>query len=126
VTWDLGELFKVGHDLILTTGYQYYGANFYPPYGAAELDLFGWDILYPGNAQGFAATVSVTPWRHITLYGNYLTGNNVSNQMSLTEYEIGVIYKLAAGANVRVLYRDLTMGGVDQQNTWRAVLDYSF
>ncbi|HET8999908.1 MAG TPA: S-layer homology domain-containing protein [bacterium] len=126
VTWDLGELFKVGHDLVLTTGYQYYGVNFYPPYGAAELDLFGWDIVYPGNAQGFTATVSVTPWRHITLYGNYLTGNNVSNTMSLTEYEVGVIYKLAAVANVRVLYRDLTMGGVDQQNTWRAVVDYSF
>ena len=35
VTWNLGELLKVGHELTLTTGYQYYGPNFYPPYGAA-------------------------------------------------------------------------------------------
>src|SRR6202022_1498884 len=34
VTWDLGSLFKVGHDLMVSTGYQYYGPNFYPPYGA--------------------------------------------------------------------------------------------
>jgi hypothetical protein len=127
VTWAFGDLFKAPADFaVFTAGYQYYGPNFYPPYGAAELDPFGWDILYPGNAQGFTATVSVTPWRHISLYGNYLTGNSVSNQMSLTEYEVGVVYKLAAGTNVKVLYRDLTMGGVDQQNTVRAVVDYSF
>jgi hypothetical protein len=126
VTWDLGELFKVGHDLVLTTGYQYYGVNFYPPYGAAELDLFGWDIVYPGNAQGFTATISFTPWENWSIYGDFVTGNNVSNQMSLTEYEVGVIYTLSKNSTIRVLYRDLTMGGVDQQNTWRAALNYSF
>ena len=126
VTWDLGELLKVGHDVFLTTGYQYYGPNFYPPYSASELDAFGWDIIYPGNAQGFTATASATPWRHTTLYANYLIGNNVSNRMSLTEYEAGVMYKLTAGATVRALYRDLTMGGVDQQHTYRAQVDYNF
>ncbi len=126
VTWDLGGLFKVGHDLILTTGYQYYGVNFYPPYGAAELDLFGWDVVYPGNAQGFTATISFTPWEHWSIYGDFVTGNNVSNRMSLQEYEIGVIYTMSKNATIRVLYRDLTMGGVDQQNTWRAAMNYSF
>jgi hypothetical protein len=29
-------------------------------------------------------------------------------------------------ATIRVLYRDLTMGGVDQQNTYRAQVDYTF
>jgi hypothetical protein len=126
VSWDLGELLKVGHDLTLTTGYQYYGPNFYPPYGAAELDLFGWDILYPGNAQGFTATISVTPWQNWSIYGDYVTGNNVSNTMRLQEYEAGAIYTFSKNASVRILYRDLTMGGVDQQNTLRAVLDYNF
>ncbi len=126
MTWDLGELFKVGHDLVLTTGYQYYGVNFYPPYGAAELDLFGWDIVYPGIGQGFTATISFTPWEHWSIYGDFVTGNNVSNTMSLQEYEVGVIYTLSKNSTIRVLYRDHTMGGVDQQNTWRAALNYSF
>src|SRR6202022_3974085 len=56
VTWDLGTLLKLWGAPILTTGYQYYGPNFYPPYGAAELDTFGWDLLYPGDGQGFTAT----------------------------------------------------------------------
>ncbi len=46
--------------------------------------------------------------------------------MSLQEYEVGVIYTLSKNSTIRVLYRDLTMGGVDQQNTWRAALNYSF
>jgi hypothetical protein len=126
VTWDLGTLFKVGHDLTLTTGYQFYGPNFYPPYGAAELDPFGWDIIYPGNAQGCTATVSFTPFENWSVYFNYVTGNNVSNRMSLQEYEGGVIYTFSKNATIRVLYRDLTMGGVDQQSSYRAQLDFSF
>ena len=126
VTWDLGELLKVGHDLILTTGYQYYGSNFYPPYGASELDLFGWDIVYPGNAQGFTAGVSMSPWETWNVYGISLTGNSVSNRMSLQEYEVGVIYTFSRNAAVRVLYRDLTMRGVDQQGLYRAQVDYNF
>ncbi len=126
VTWDLGMLLKVGHDLTLTTGYQYYGPNFYPPYGAAELDGFGWDIIYPGNARGFTAMLSFTPWENWSIYADYLTGSNLSNGMSLQEYEAGVIYTFSKNATVRVLYRDLTMGGVAQQSTYRAQLDFSF
>jgi len=127
VTWNLGNLLGISHvETTLTTGYQYYGPNFYPPYGAAELDPFAWDFIYPGNAQGFTATLSVIPWEHVTVYADYLTGQNLSNQMPLTEYEVGVIYNFTPGASVKVLYRDLTMGGVDQQNTLRAMFDYRF
>jgi hypothetical protein len=45
---------------------------------------------------------------------------------SMQEYEAGVIYTFSKYATVRVLYRDLTMGGVDQQSTYRAQLDFSF
>ena len=110
---------------MLTTGYQYYGVNFYPPYGAAELDLFGWHVVYPGNAQGFTATISVTPWENLEHLRRFCDGNNVSNTMSLQEDEVGVIYALSKNATIRVLYRDLTMGGLDQQHTWRAALNYS-
>jgi hypothetical protein len=109
-----------------TSGYQYYGTNFYSPYGAAELDLFAWDFIYPGNGQGFTATLSVIPWEHVTVYADYLTGQNLSNRMPLTEYEVGVMYNFTPGGSVKVLYRDLTMGGIDQQNTLRAMFDYRF
>jgi len=128
VTWDLGALLKAPQslNLSLTSGYQYYGPNFYPPYGAAELDSFGWDIVYPGNAQGFTAGVSLTPWDNWNAYMTYLTGNNVSNRMSLQEYEVGVIYAFSQNAMVRVVYRDLIMRGVDQQGLYRAQVDFSF
>jgi hypothetical protein len=127
LTWEFGQLLKVPSDkYILTVGYQYYGPNFYPPYGAAELDLFGWDVIYPGNSQGLTATLTVTPWPHWTLYADYLSGSNVSNGMSIAEYEVGVIYKLSAGATLHLLYRDLTMGGVDQQGLGRAQIEYDF
>jgi S-layer homology domain len=126
VTWDLGTLFKLWGDPTLTTGYQYYGPNFYPPYGAAELDSFGWDLVYPGNAQGFTATLVLTPFQNFNVYFDYLTGRNVSNGMSLQEIEAGIIYTFSKNTSVRVLYRDLTMGGVDQLATYRAQLDFSF
>ena len=127
LTWNFGQLLKVPSDwYVFTVGYQYYGQNFYPPYGAAELDLFGWDVIYPGNSKGLTATLTVTPWPHWTVYADYLTGSNVSNGMTITEYEVGVIYKLSAGATLHLLYRDLTMGGVDQQGLYRAQIEYDF
>ena len=68
----------------------------------------------------------MTPWLHWTVYADYLSGSNVSNGMSITEYEVGVIYKLSAGATLHLLYRDLTMGGVDQQGLYRAQIEYDF
>ena len=67
VTWDLGTLLGLGHSLVVTTGYQYSGVNFYPPVGAAELDIFGWDYMYPGNAQGLTITASCDPVEKLNL-----------------------------------------------------------
>ncbi|HEX9247705.1 MAG TPA: S-layer homology domain-containing protein [bacterium] len=127
-TWDLSTLLNVCCNLTASTGYAYYGVNFYPPYGAAEADITGdfWDALYPGNAQGLTVDVSVKPWAGWTLYVNWLSGNNVSNQMTFTSWVAGVSYAWSTNAKVTLKYRDLTMGNVDQANVLRAQIDYSF
>ena len=102
--------------------------NFYPPYGAAEADITGdfWDVLYPGNAQGFTVDVSVKPWAGWTIYVNYLTGNNVSDQRAFTSWGSGISYAWSTNAKITFKYRDLSMGNVDQANVYRAQIDYSF
>lgn len=82
--------------------------------------------MYPGNGQGFTATLALTPFENFNFYVDYLTGRNVSNGMTLQEIETGIIYTFSKNTSVRVLYRDLTMGGVDQLATYRAQLDFSF
>jgi len=127
-TWDLSTLLNVCCSLTASTGYAFYGVNFYPPYGAAEADITGdfWDALYPGNAQGFTVDVSMKPWAGWTIYVNYLTGNNVSNSMTFTSWAAGVSYAWSANAKVTFKYRDLSQGNVDQANVIRAQIDYSF
>ena len=127
-TWNLNQLLGIlpGHNLIVTTGYAFYGANFYPPYGAAELDSFGWDVIYPGNAQGFTATANFTIGGGVSVYADWLTGNNVTNGQSLQEWEAGVVYSFAPNAKITLKYRDLQIAGVDQMNVYRAQVDYSF
>jgi len=112
--------------LIISAGWLYYGTNFYPPYGAAEADIFGWDVLLPGNAQGITTSITFTPIAKWTLYGIGVFGNSVSNGQSLTEYETGLVYQFATNARVTLKYRDLLIAGVDQQNVYRAQIDYSF
>ena len=73
-----------------------------------------------------AVGASWTPLRPLTLYANYLAGNNVSNGQSLRELETGVIYQLTVNASITLLYRDLQMAGIDQLNLYRAKLNYSF
>ncbi|HLW59792.1 MAG TPA: S-layer homology domain-containing protein [bacterium] len=128
VTWNLNQLFGIlpGHNFIVTTGYNYYGTNFYTPYGAAESDIFGWDALYPGNGQGLTATVSYQILQPLTVYLDFLTGNSVSNSQPFQEWEGGIAYSFSANAKITLKYRDLTMNGVDQQNVYRAQIDYSF
>jgi hypothetical protein len=46
--------------------------------------------------------------------------------MSLQEIETGMIFTFSKNASIRMLYRDLTMGGVDQLATYRAQMDFSF
>jgi len=73
-----------------------------------------------------AVGASWTPLRSLTLYANYLTGNNVSNGQSLRELETGVIYQLTVNASITLLYRDLQMAAIDQLNLYQAKLNYSF
>src|SRR2546429_105690 len=52
-TWDLSTLLNACCNLTASTGYAYYGVNFYPPYGPAQAhtprDILA--RLYPGKAQ---------------------------------------------------------------------------
>lgn len=64
--------------------------------------------------------------RTMTRYEMAMVVARLLARIEQQEYEVGVIYTLSKNATIRVLYRDLTMGGVDQQNTWRAALNYSF
>jgi len=125
---NLSQMLNVPWNVVFTAGYAYYGPNFYPPYGGAEADITGdfWDVLYPGNAQGLTLNLSVSPWQGITVYGNWLTGNNVSNSQPFTSYVFGISYGFAPNAKITLKYRDLSMGGVEQQNVYRAQVDYSF
>ena len=80
----------------------------------------------PGNAQGITTSITFTPIAKWTLYGIGVFGNSVSNGQSLTEYETGLVYQFATNARVTLKYRDLLIAGVDQQNVYRAQIDYSF
>jgi len=124
--WDLSNVFHICCSLTVNTGYAYFGPNFYTPYGAAEIDINLFDYLYPGNAQGFTATASIKPVKDWTISAQYLTGNNVSNQMTITSWEAKVAYAWSANAKITFKYGDLTMGGVDQANTYKAEITYSF
>ena len=126
VTWDLGTLLGIGRSLVVTTGYQYSGVNFYPPVGAAELDIFGWDYMYPGNAQGLTVTASFDPVEKLNLYVDFVTGNNVSNGQSILEWQVGLHIALAPNTGFLIYWRDLAIAGVDQKNRYRAQLTYTF
>jgi hypothetical protein len=125
VTLDLATLVDL-KGLTVTAGYQYYGPNFYPPYGAAEADIFSRDLLYPGNAQGFLGTVSWAINPLFTVSGGYLTGNNVSNSQPFSEWDAAVSVNVAPNARLTFRYADLSMNGVDQLNLYRAQFDYRF
>jgi len=125
-TFDLATLLNLRTRLVVTAGYQYSGVNFYPPYGNVSLDSCCWDFLYPGNAQGFTGTVTWGFAPGWSLYGDYVTGNHVSNSQNIQEYEVGIKYGFAPNASVLVKYRDLRIAGVDQNNVLRAQLDYTF
>jgi hypothetical protein len=125
-TFDLAKLFDIGTPVIVSGGYAYYGPNFYPPYGNVSLDYCCYDILYPGNDQGFIASASWTFAPRWTISGIYLTGNHVSNSQPIQEYEVNLRYQFAANSSVLLKYRDLRINGIDQFNVYRAQLDYTF
>ena len=123
---DLGTLTGVGHGLTLDLGYLNFGQNFYPPYGNAEPDSAMFDVIYPGNAQGFLGDISWQPATGWTLYADYFGGNSVSNGQSLSEYEAGVKYKFAPSAEVRLYVRDVRVNSIDQDLRYRLQVKYSF
>jgi hypothetical protein len=124
-TWDLGTLLDF-KGVTVTTGYQYYGPNFYPPYGAAESDIFSRDVLYPGNAQGFLVTAAWVINPTFTVAGGYLTGNHVNNSQTFQEWDASVSVNLAPNSRVTFRYADLVINGIDQLNLYRAQFDYRF
>jgi hypothetical protein len=71
-------------------------------------------------------TASVSPFPKWTVYGIYIPGSFQSNRQSLVEYETGVRYAFATNATIVVKYRDLSIAGVEQENVYRAQIDYSF
>jgi len=125
VTIDLGTLVDI-KGLTFTAGYQYYGPNFYPPYGAAEVDIFGADVLYPGNAQGATGTLAWTINPTFTVFANYFTGNTVNNSQPESELDAGIAITLAPRTRLTLRYRDIVINGIDQFNFYRAQFDYSF
>jgi hypothetical protein len=125
-TADLATLLNVGIPMVIEVGYLDYGQNFYPPYGGAQADIWGWDVLYPGNAEGWTGSLTITPIARWTIYGIGFFGNSISNTQYLTEWEVGIVYQFASDASVVFKYRDLQMGGVGQMNLYRAQIDYEF
>ncbi len=126
VAFDVGTLTGVGHNLTADLGYLNFGQNFYPPYGNADSDSAMFDVIYPGNAQGFLGDVSWGPATGWTVYAIYFGGNNVSNGMTLTEYEAGVKYKLAPGAELKLYIRDTRINNIDQDVRYRLQMKYKF
>ncbi len=135
VNWDLKTLMGIEQRLSLQTGYLYFGANFYPPYGAADADAGPtgfpmYDVIFPGNAQGFTAQLSWDPVQNWTVYGVFFGGNNISNGQSLTEWECGVKYVVkydsTSGITAKVLVRDLRINNIDQSLLYRAQVEYTF
>jgi hypothetical protein len=125
---NLGAMTGWGNNLSLQVGYLSYGANFYPPYGAAEADIFGNmnDSLYPGNAQGFLGLLSFSPIQNWTVYVSYFTGNAVSPSPSLVSYAIGLRYVFSTRATLGLYTRDVKIANQEQTLVYRAQLDYNF
>jgi hypothetical protein len=125
-TANLQQLLNLGIPITLSAGWLYYGQNFYPPYGAAEADIWGFDNLYPGNAEGITGSITVTPLAKVTIYGIGTFGNSISNGQSFSTWEAGIVYQFATNASVVLKYRDELINAVDQRNVYRGQIDYHF
>jgi len=125
VTWDLGTLLGVGHNFSLQTAYAFMGTNFYAPY-AYEFDDPINGSVYPGNAQGFTGILSYDLFDNLTVLGQYITGNNVSNGQTITEWQAGFIYKFAPSTSLWVRYETMSIAGIAQYILYRAEMNYTF
>ena len=132
---NLGAVTGVGHNLLLDLGYADFGQNFYPPYGDEGLDswTYGYgaplvsESFYPGNVQGFLGRIQFDPAPGWTLYGNYASGNWISNGQSFNAFQAGVIYTgLAPSTSVTAYIRQITANGVNETLRYRLELTYRF
>ena len=123
---DIGSLIGWGHPFTFDAGYQSYGQNFYPPYGAAELDIQQNDFFYPGNGNGWTGGFSITPITSWTLYFNAESGNFGFTGQTQGSYEGGIIYGFAQNASIVFKIRQAQINGVQQGLLYRAQVDYTF
>jgi hypothetical protein len=125
---NLGTMTGWGHNLSLQAGYLDYGANFYPPYGAAEADILGNmnDTIYPGNAQGFVGLLSFNLTQEWVLFASAFTGNSVSPSQSEFSYAGGVRWLFSPRAAITIYTRGGSINGQEQFDIYRAQLDYNF
>jgi hypothetical protein len=124
----LGTMTGWGHNLSLAVGYLDFGANFYPPYGAAEADIMGnmADTIYPGNAQGFIGLLSFNLTSDWVPYISVFTGNSVSPNYSELSYAGGVRWLFSPRAVVNFYMRGGSVNSQEQFIIYRAQLDYNF
>ena len=123
---DIGALTGWGHNFTLDAGYQSYGQNFYPPYGAAELDFQENDVFYPGDGQGVTLGIHITPITSWTVYFVGETGNFGFTGQGQSSYEGGITYEFAQNASIVLLIRQASINGVQQGLLYRAQIDYTF
>ncbi|HKX16387.1 MAG TPA: S-layer homology domain-containing protein [bacterium] len=122
---DLGAMTGIGHKLALTLSYENAGVNFYAPYQSdVDYDISG--SVGPGNAQLFTADLSFDITDQWGFLGAYITGNNISNGMGITEWRAGVVYRFAPGASIYTRWEQQNINGVLQYTLWRSELNYNF
>ncbi len=108
----------------LKLGYLNYGVNFYPPYGAAQAD----GVFYPGNAKGITLHLEFDSTdNRWAIYGDYFTGNTVSNGQSLSGWGIGVSYAPDPTGPFRVAFTTAqpAISGVVQSIAYQLSVSYT-
>ena len=122
---DLGAMTGIGHKLALTLSYENAGVNFYAPYQSdVDYDIAG--TVGPGNAQLFTGDLSFDFTDQWGFLGAYITGNNISNGMGITEWRVGVVYRFAPGASIYTRMENQRINGISQYTLYRSELNYNF
>jgi len=123
--FDLGAMTGIGHKLAVTLAYENAGVNFYAPYQSdIDYDISG--TVGPGNAQLFTGDVSFDITDQWGFLGAYITGNNISNGMGITEWRVGVVYRFAPGASIYTRVENQRINGISQYTLYRSELNYNF
>jgi hypothetical protein len=124
-TFDIGAMTGVGHHLAATVTWENAGTNFYAPYQSdVDYDISG--TVGPGNAQLLTVDVTFDLTDAWGFSGAYVTGNNISNGMGITEWRAGVTYRFAPGANIYTRIEQQRINGNAQYTLYRSELNYNF